>query len=48
MSITPGLVFEYNIYLTIGTAEEMRARFKPIALRHLKEDAKPAGKPVAK
>lgn len=44
MSITPGLVFDYNIYLTIGTADEMRARFKPIALRHLKEDAKPAGK----
>ncbi len=44
MSITPGLVFDYNIYLTIGTADEMRARFKPIALRHLKEDAKPAAK----
>ena len=44
MAITPGLVFDYNIYLTIGTADEMRARFKPIALRHLKEDAKPAGK----
>lgn len=27
MTITPGLVFEYEIYLTIGTPEEMRARF---------------------
>jgi hypothetical protein len=34
MAITPGLVFEYDVYLTIGTAEEMRDRFKPIAKRH--------------
>jgi hypothetical protein len=44
MSITPGLVFEYNAYLTIGTADEMRASFKPIALKHLEETAKPAAK----
>lgn len=33
MSITPGLVFEYDVYLTIGSAAEMRERFKPIAIR---------------
>jgi hypothetical protein len=44
MSITPGFSFEYSIYLTIGSAEEMRARFKPIAQRHLGEAAKPAAK----
>ena len=44
MSITPGLVFEYNVYLTIGNAAEMRARFKPIALRHLEKPAKPVAK----
>lgn len=37
MAITPGLIFEYSAYLTIGTAKEMRARFKPIVLQ-------PAGK----
>jgi hypothetical protein len=37
MAITPGFVFDYNIHLTIGSAEEMRARFKRIALM-------PAGK----
>lgn len=31
MSITPGFTFEYRIYLTIGSAEEMRERFKPLA-----------------
>jgi hypothetical protein len=30
MAITPGLVFEYEVYLTIGTAEEMRARFQVV------------------
>lgn len=40
MSITPGLVFEYNVYLTIGTAEEMRERFKPIAKGYLDKVAK--------
>ena len=44
MSITPGFVFEYSIYLTIGSADEMRARFKPIALKHLASDAKPVAK----
>jgi hypothetical protein len=44
MSITPGLVFEYDVYLTIGSAEEMRGRFKPIALRHLTEPAEPSEK----
>ena len=44
MSITPGLVFEYDVYLTIGSAEEMRGRFKPIALKHLKEPAQPVNK----
>lgn len=44
MSITPGFVFDYSIYLTIGTAEEMRARFKPIALKHLQEAKAPAPK----
>ena len=34
MAITPGLVFEYPVYLTIGTADEMRARFKPLAAKH--------------
>ena len=34
MAITPGLVFEYPVYLTIGTAEEMRSRFKPLAAKH--------------
>ena len=37
MSITPGLVFEYDVYLTIGSAEEMRSRFKPIAAKDLKK-----------
>jgi hypothetical protein len=27
MAITPGLVFEYEVFLTIGTAGEMRGRF---------------------
>jgi hypothetical protein len=35
MAITPGLVFEYDVYLTIGTAEEIRHRFKPIARKYL-------------
>lgn len=39
MSITPGLVFEYDVYLTIGTAEEMRERFKPIARKFLEKKA---------
>jgi hypothetical protein len=39
MTITPGLVFEYEICLTIGTAAEMRARFKPVALKHLEKAA---------
>jgi len=39
MSITPGLVFEYDVYLTIGTAEEMRDRFKPIARKYLEKAA---------
>jgi hypothetical protein len=30
MAITPGLVFEYDVFLTIGTAEEMRERFRVI------------------
>ena len=34
MSITPGFTFEYRIHLTIGTAEEMRERFKPLAKLH--------------
>ncbi len=29
-SITPGLVFEYDVYLAIGSPQEMRARFKDI------------------
>ncbi len=33
LTITPDFSFEYHAYLTIGTAAEMRARFKPIALR---------------
>ena len=44
MAITPGLVFEYSAYLTIGTAEEMRARFKPIALKQTGKTRIPAGK----
>lgn len=40
MAITPGLVFEYKAYLTIGTAGEIRARFKPIARRHLESNPK--------
>jgi len=44
MSITPGFVFDYSIYLTIGTAEEMRTRFEPIARKHLETSAEPAGK----
>ena len=40
MAITPGLVFVYHAYMTFGTAEEMRARFRPIALKHLAEAAK--------
>lgn len=40
MSITPGLVFEYDVYLTIGSAEEMRARFKPIAVKDPDKAAK--------
>lgn len=32
MAITPGFVFDYTIHLTIGSADEMRARFKRIAL----------------
>ncbi len=40
MAITPGLVFEYDVYLTIGTAEEMRDRFKPIAKRYLEKAGK--------
>lgn len=43
MAITPDFVFDYHIYLTIGTAEEMRARFKPIALKHLEKAPVPAG-----
>ena len=30
MRIKPGFVHDYTIHLTIGTAEEMRARFKAI------------------
>jgi hypothetical protein len=30
LAITPGFVHDYQIYLTIGTAEEMRARFDAI------------------
>lgn len=41
MSITPGLVFEYEVYLTIGSAAEMRARFQPIALNYLEKTVKP-------
>lgn len=44
MAITPGFTFEYHVYLTIGSAEEMRARFMPIAKRHLAETAAPAAK----
>jgi hypothetical protein len=44
MAVTPGLVFEYNAYLTIGEIDEMRARFKPIALRHREQAAAPAAK----
>lgn len=33
MAITPGLVFEYPVFLTIGTAAEMRTRFKPLAAK---------------
>lgn len=40
MAITPGFVFDYSIYLTIGSADEMRGRFKPIALRFLEEQSK--------
>jgi hypothetical protein len=29
-AITPGLVFNYDLYLTIGTSSEMRATFKRI------------------
>jgi hypothetical protein len=38
--ITPRLFFEYHGNLTIGNADEMRARFKPIALKHLAAPAK--------
>jgi len=31
MGITPGFVFEYEVYLTIGSVEEMRGRFQKIA-----------------
>lgn len=48
MSITPGLVFEYNAYLTIGSTEEMRSRFKPIAQKYLAETAKAGAKEEAK
>jgi hypothetical protein len=44
MSITPGFSFEYSIYLTIGSAEEMRTRFEPIALKAMEKAADPAGK----
>lgn len=30
-AITPGLVFEYDVWLTIGSAEEIRARFRRLA-----------------
>jgi hypothetical protein len=48
MSITPGLVFEYNAYLTIGSTEEMRSRFKPIAQKYLAETAKAGAEEKAK
>ena len=44
MSVTPGMVFEYKVYLMIGEVGEMRARFKPIALRHHEEPAKSTAK----
>lgn len=31
MTITPGFTFEYRIFLTIGSAAEMRQRFQPLA-----------------
>lgn len=31
MAISPGLVFEYDVYLALGTAAELRERFAPLA-----------------
>jgi hypothetical protein len=42
LSITPGLVIEYTVYLTIGSSDEMRARFKSIALKVVGEKSTPA------
>jgi len=44
MSIKPGFVFDYKVHLTIGTAEEMRVRFEPIAKSLFDPATKPAGK----
>jgi hypothetical protein len=30
-AITPGLAFEYDVWLTIGTAQEIRERFRALA-----------------
>ena len=45
MAISPGFTFEYSIYLTIGSAGEMRARFMPIAKHHLAAPPAATGKP---
>lgn len=39
MAITPGLVFEYDVYLAIGTAADLRDRFAPIARKALETPA---------
>lgn len=39
LAITPAFVLENDVYLTIGTPDEMRARFQPLAEKHLREAA---------
>jgi len=34
-AITPGFIFEYDLYLTLGTSEEIRNVFRGIALSKL-------------
>jgi hypothetical protein len=38
LAVTPGMVFYYDVYLTLGTAEEIRARFGVIHQAREKED----------
>ena len=44
IAITPGFAIEYHVYLTIGTPEEMRDRFKPLALQSAKTPTEPPAK----